>query len=60
MFSVLGFSHHEYAPQGQTITKEYYRDVLRRLHDAVLGRSGDRRIESEDYFTMRNFIVLSE
>ena len=28
--------HHEYAPRGQTITKEYYRDVLRRLRDAVL------------------------
>ena len=27
--------HHEYAPQGQTITKEYYRDVLRRPCDAV-------------------------
>ncbi|XP_072142113.1 protein GVQW3-like [Dermacentor andersoni] len=26
--------HHEYAPQGQTITKEYYRDVLRRRRDA--------------------------
>ena len=30
-----GVIHHEYAPQGQTITKEYYRDVLRRLRDAV-------------------------
>ena len=27
--------HHEYASQGQPITKEFYRDVLRRLHDAV-------------------------
>ena len=27
--------HHEYAPQGQTITKEYYRDVIPRLRDAV-------------------------
>jgi len=27
--------YHEYAPEGQTITKEYYLDVLRRLHVAV-------------------------
>ncbi|XP_022239456.1 histone-lysine N-methyltransferase SETMAR-like [Limulus polyphemus] len=34
-FDSRGVVHHEYAPQGQTITKEYYRDVLRRLCDAV-------------------------
>ncbi|XP_068201628.1 histone-lysine N-methyltransferase SETMAR-like [Palaemon carinicauda] len=34
-FNSHGVVHHEYAPQGQTITKEYYRDVLHRLHDAV-------------------------
>ncbi|XP_077514203.1 histone-lysine N-methyltransferase SETMAR-like [Amblyomma americanum] len=41
-FDSCGVVHHEYAPQGQTITKEYkrctkeyYRDVLRRLRDAV-------------------------
>ena len=27
--------HHEYAPPGQTITKDYYIEVLRRLTDAV-------------------------
>ncbi|KAL4108231.1 hypothetical protein QTP88_018467 [Uroleucon formosanum] len=27
--------HHEYAPKGQTITKEYYIDVFRRLRDAA-------------------------
>ena len=27
--------YHEYAPQSLTITKEYYRDVLRRLRDYV-------------------------
>ena len=38
VFTVLvGFCivHHEYGPQGQTISKEYYRDVLRRLLNAV-------------------------
>ncbi|PNF21592.1 hypothetical protein B7P43_G12727 [Cryptotermes secundus] len=34
-FDSHGVVHHEYAPQGQTITKEYYQEVLRRLRDAV-------------------------
>ena len=33
--------HHEYAPQGQTVNKEYYRDVLRRLRDAVRRKRED-------------------
>jgi Transposase. len=32
---MLFIVYHEYATQGQTITKEYHRDVLRRLRDAV-------------------------
>ncbi|XP_037504875.1 protein GVQW3-like [Rhipicephalus sanguineus] len=34
-FDFRGVVDREYAPQGQTITKEYYRDVLRHLRDAV-------------------------
>jgi histone-lysine N-methyltransferase SETMAR len=34
-FDQKGVVHHEYAPQGQTITKEYYVQVLTRLRDAV-------------------------
>ena len=34
-FDYQGVVHHEYAPKGQTITKEYYIDVLRRLRDAI-------------------------
>jgi Transposase. len=34
-FDSRGVVHHEYAPQGQTITKEYYQEVFRRLHKAV-------------------------
>ena len=30
-----GVIHHEYAPPGQTLTKEYYIKVLRRLRDAI-------------------------
>src|SRR5215469_16928823 len=36
-----GVVHHKYAPQGQTINKEYYRDVLRRLRDAVRRKRQD-------------------
>ena len=35
-FDIRGIVHHEYAPEGQTVTKEYYQDVLRRLRDADL------------------------
>ena len=34
-FDSPGVVHHKYASQGQTISKECYRDVLRRLRDAV-------------------------
>jgi transposase len=40
-FDVRGVVHHEYAPQGQTITKEYYQGVLRRLYDAVQRKRPD-------------------
>ena len=33
--------HHEYAPQGQNITKEYYQEVLRHLRDAVRRKRPD-------------------
>ncbi|XP_049271908.1 histone-lysine N-methyltransferase SETMAR-like [Rhipicephalus sanguineus] len=53
-FDSRGVLHHEYAPQGQTITKEYYRDALRRLRDAVrrkrpeLWSTGNWRIHHDD------------
>ena len=34
-FDSRGMVYHEYAPQGQNITKEYYLEVIRRLRDAV-------------------------
>ena len=30
-----GIIHHEYAPDGQTINKEFYLEVLRSLHESV-------------------------
>nr|XP_015921282.2 uncharacterized protein LOC107450086 [Parasteatoda tepidariorum] len=40
-FDVRGIVHHEYAPEGQTMTKEYYQDVLRQLRDAVRSKRPD-------------------
>ncbi|KAJ4445629.1 hypothetical protein ANN_12311 [Periplaneta americana] len=40
-FDVRGIVHHKYAPEGQTVTKEYYHDVLRRLRDAVRRKRPD-------------------
>ena len=34
-FDSNGIVHHEYAPAGQTINKEYYLEVMRHLRDAV-------------------------
>lgn len=34
-FDYEGVVHHEYAPAGQTINKEYYVEILKRLHDAI-------------------------
>ncbi|GFY15990.1 uncharacterized protein TNCV_1286351 [Trichonephila clavipes] len=34
-FDAAGIVHHEYAPQSQTVNKEFYLDVMRRLREAV-------------------------
>jgi len=34
-FDSEGILHHEYAPDGQTINKEFYMEVLRCLHESV-------------------------
>ena len=34
-FDSRGIVHHKYAPEGQTINKEYNLQVLRRLREAV-------------------------
>ena len=40
-FDCRGVVHHEFAPRNQTINKEYYREVLRRLRDAVRRKRPD-------------------
>ncbi|GFW68623.1 mariner Mos1 transposase [Trichonephila clavipes] len=34
-FDAVGIVRHEYAPQGQTVNKEFYLDVMRKLREAV-------------------------
>ena len=40
-FDHRGVVHHEYAPQGQTVNKEYYLEVQRRLRDAIRRKRPD-------------------
>jgi len=40
-FDSEGIVHHEYAPDGQTVNKEFYVEVLRRLRESV--RRKDRK-----------------
>ena len=40
-FDSRGIVHHEYAPEGQTIKKEYYLQVLRHLPEAVQRKQPD-------------------
>ena len=47
-FDFRGIVHHEYAPEGQTINKEYYLQVLRRLREAV-------RRKRPDMWAAKNF-----
>src|SRR5215469_2121310 len=47
-FDIRGIVHYEYAPEEQTVTKEYYQDVLRRLRDAV-------RRKRPDMWTAKNW-----
>ena len=47
-FDSRGIVHHEYAPEGQTINKEYYLQVLRRLREAV-------RRKRPDMWAAKNF-----
>jgi hypothetical protein len=42
-FYYRGVVHHEYAPEGQNVNKQYYQEVLRRLRDAVRRKKPDLR-----------------
>ena len=47
-FDCEGVMHYEFAPRGQTINKEYYVEVLKRLRDAVR-RKRPRFCSSSDW-----------
>jgi hypothetical protein len=40
-FDCPGIVHHSYAPEGQTINKKYYLEVICHLHDAVWRKRPD-------------------
>jgi hypothetical protein len=40
-FDYRGIIHHSYAPEDQTIDKEYYLEVIHHLHDAVWRKRSD-------------------
>jgi hypothetical protein len=40
-FDYRGIVHYNYAPEGQTINKKYYLEVIRHLHDAVQRKRPD-------------------
>ena len=40
-FDCCGVVHHEFVPEGQTVNKEYYLAVLRRLHEAIRRKRPD-------------------
>jgi hypothetical protein len=42
-FDCCGIVHHSYAPEGQTINKEYYLEVIHHLCDAVRRKGPDLR-----------------
>ena len=52
--------HYEFAPRGQTINKEYYVEVLKRLRDAVRKKrprfwsSGDWLLHHDDIETIQS------
>ena len=53
-FDCEGVVHHEYAPTGQTINKEYYVQILKRLREAVsrkrrhFGSSGEWHLHHDN------------
>jgi len=42
-----GFVNHEYAPDGQTINKEFYLEVLRRLRESVRRKRPEKRRDGD-------------
>ncbi len=34
-FNIVGVVHHEYVPQGQTVNKEYYMEVVKHLRECI-------------------------
>jgi hypothetical protein len=47
VFDFEGVVHHEYAPDGQTITKEFYVEVLRSLRESVRPKRPEKWLDGD-------------
>lgn len=45
-FDIRGVVHYEYVPAGQTVTKEFYLSVLRRLREAIRRKRNDLWVDN--------------
>jgi hypothetical protein len=55
-FDYRGIVHHSYAPEGQTINKEYYLEVIHHLCDAVWQKRRDLWASRNCIMTMHRLI----
>ncbi|KAJ4444799.1 hypothetical protein ANN_06596 [Periplaneta americana] len=52
-FDSQGLIHHEFIPEGRTVTKELYVEILRRLQDAVRRKRPEKWVEN-NWFLMHD------
>ncbi|KAJ4450997.1 hypothetical protein ANN_02433 [Periplaneta americana] len=52
-FDSQGLMHHEFIPEGRTVTKELYVETLRRLWDAVRRKRPEKWVEN-NWFLMHD------
>ncbi|KAJ4426510.1 hypothetical protein ANN_27324 [Periplaneta americana] len=52
-FDSQGLIHHEFIPEGRTVTKELYVEILRRLRDAVRRKRPEKWVE-KNWFLMHD------
>lgn len=52
-FDSQGLIHHEFIPEGRTVTKELYVEILRRLRDAVRRKRPEKWVEN-NWFLMHD------
>ena len=58
-FDYRGVVHHKFVPEGQTVNKEYYLAVLRRLREALRHKRPDLRADNSWIFYHDNSLSHS-